>query len=246
VLAHVLGGQGALAALARDGHRSVAVDAGDGPGVAVGDLDVGVVAAGDDPVTGTDACSLAGGGARVIDSSGCDQLRTDGAVERGDLLVGVGDDDHRDACLVGQGGVPGERADAIGVGGVEVDLSSGEQRVEHGGGVVAGPHGQAQPRVVLVRHREGDAVRRHDSAGEAMHRIEFAVGFWVRVADGQVEHSPRPTAGSWCRSPTKATRVWRSSATISSARAVSWSSMPASSMSSTSVAVSTASARGPA
>ena len=55
MLAHVVGGQDALAAVARDSHRPVAVHAGDGPGVAVGDLDAGVVAAGDDPITGTDA-----------------------------------------------------------------------------------------------------------------------------------------------------------------------------------------------
>ncbi len=45
---------------------------------------------------------------------------------------------------------------------------------------------------------------------------------------------PRPTAGSWCRSPTKATRRCISSAIVSSASAVSWSNMPASSTTRTS------------
>jgi hypothetical protein len=106
VLAHVIGGQDALAALARDGHRSVAVDAGDGPGVAVGDLDAGVIVAGDDPVTATGASCLAGGGVRVVDPSRRDELGTDGVIERADQLVGVRDHERDRAGPVGLRGVP--------------------------------------------------------------------------------------------------------------------------------------------
>ena len=55
---------------------------------------------------------------------------------------------------------------------------------------------------------------------------------------------PRPTAGSWCRSPTSATRAPASSAMVSSARAVSWSSIPASSTTSRSPGRSTAAGSG--
>src|SRR5438046_1844565 len=46
VLAHIVGGQAALAVLADNGGPSVAGDRGDDPGVAVGDGQVAVVAAG--------------------------------------------------------------------------------------------------------------------------------------------------------------------------------------------------------
>jgi hypothetical protein len=146
VLAHVVGGQDALAALARDGHRSVAVDAGDGPSVAVGDLDAEVIVAGDDPVAGTDACCMAGGDVRVVDPSAGDQPRSGGVIERADLLVGVRDDDRGSAHLVGVHGVPGQRANPVSIGGVDADLAAGKQGVEHCGGVVASAHGQAQLR----------------------------------------------------------------------------------------------------
>jgi hypothetical protein len=55
---------------------------------------------------------------RVIDSSGCDQLRPDRVIERADLIVDVRDHHRGSARLVGVGGVPGERGDPVGVGGV--------------------------------------------------------------------------------------------------------------------------------
>ncbi len=51
---HVLGGQLAPAAVTANGEHAVAAHARDGPGVAVGDIQVGVVAAGRNQVTGTD------------------------------------------------------------------------------------------------------------------------------------------------------------------------------------------------
>ena len=89
----------------------------------------------------------------------CDELGADGVIERADLIVRVRDHDRGVAFLVGVGGVTGERADPVGVGGVDVDLVAGEQRVEYCAGVVAGAHRKAQLRVVLVRHRGDGAVR---------------------------------------------------------------------------------------
>ena len=134
---------------------------------------------------------LAGGGVRVVDPSGCDQLGTDGVIERADLLVGVRDDDRR-RCLSWWARAAC-RASAL-IRSASVAWMWICPRASSASNTAAGSSparmAKAQLRVVLVRHRDGDAVRRDDGAGEAMHRVEFPVGFRVHLADGQVEHSP--------------------------------------------------------
>ena len=61
MLAHVRRGQGPVPGPAGDGEAAVGADAGDGPGVAVGDVEVAVVAAGRDPVADPDLFTGAGG-----------------------------------------------------------------------------------------------------------------------------------------------------------------------------------------
>ena len=87
------------------------------------------------------------------------------------------------------------------------------------------------PLALTASHLAGSGRR---SAGSANRWTSRA----VRCASGGAQRAarsstpPRPTAGSWCRSPTSATRAPVSSAMVSRARAVSWSSIPASSTSS--------------
>ena len=69
VLAHVAGGQGPLARASVHPKATVAIGAGDRPGVAVGHVQVAVVAAGGDPVPDADLLSGLGGerrGDRVV------------------------------------------------------------------------------------------------------------------------------------------------------------------------------------
>jgi hypothetical protein len=76
-----------------DKQTALVADAGDGPGVAVGDAEVAVVAAGGDPVADPDP--LPGERGRdhiVVDVSGGDECAGDGGVECGDRLTGVGHD----------------------------------------------------------------------------------------------------------------------------------------------------------
>lgn len=154
------------------------------PDVAVGDLEFGVVAPGDDAVTGPDACRASGGSASVVDPSGPDELGAHRAIERGDLLVGVRHHDNPAAVLVGVGGLPGERCDPLGVAAMNAYLAAVEQRIEHLGRVVGGAHRQADSREFLVRNNRPVPVWSGDGAGEAMHRVQFPVRVWVYVAGG--------------------------------------------------------------
>jgi hypothetical protein len=91
MVADVLGGQCPLAPLASDGDVATAPELGNGPGVAVRDAYLRVVASGRDPVTDTDPLSrIRGRGALVVDPAGRDETLADRGVELVDLLAGVG------------------------------------------------------------------------------------------------------------------------------------------------------------
>src|SRR4051812_40420042 len=85
-------GGGPAPALPGHADRAVRVDVADGPRVAVGDVEIGVVAAGGDPVTDTDPLTEPGGhGAGVVDGTDVNERVTDRGVQGGDLLARVPD-----------------------------------------------------------------------------------------------------------------------------------------------------------
>ena len=237
--------QAALAVLPGDGERPVPVDAGDGPGVAVRHRQIGVVAAGHHPIPHPERTARAGHRARVVDPAGGDESFPDRVVQRVDLLIGVRYDHCLNPASEGVDRSVGEGSEALGIVGVHPNLATLDQRVEHTVRVRASAHSQAQPRVLIVNDALGEAALGGDGAGEPVHRLQAQqrVGWAKRAARSRTP--PRPTAGSWCRSPTSATRAACSSAMVSRARAASWSSIPASSTSSRSPARSTADGAGP-
>jgi hypothetical protein len=117
------------------GQAAVLADRGDGPGVAVADGKVMVVAAGGDTVADADPLPrLCDETAGVVDLAGRDEAVADRAVEGGDLLAGVGDHQQTPAVAPpgagsgeGVGGELSERVDALGLGGVEADLTTTPQ-----------------------------------------------------------------------------------------------------------------------
>jgi hypothetical protein len=78
-----------------DGDAAVPVNLGDRPGVAVGDVEAAVVAAGRDAIADPDALPCRGGGVLVVDPAGGDEPVADGRVEVGGLLASVRHDGHR-------------------------------------------------------------------------------------------------------------------------------------------------------
>ena len=157
------------------GQRAVRLDPGDGPGVAVGDVQGGFVAAGGDPVTDPDPfpgrCRDRTG---VVEAAGGDELVADGRVQGGDLFPGLGDHQHRlgRRLTAWLGADLGEGAGAFGLTGVQADLSSGQEGVEDASGVSAGAHGQAEFGVVGV--------------GEPVHGLQGQAGFGVGPAGGEI------------------------------------------------------------
>src|SRR5674476_1232075 len=112
------------------GQRAVRIDPGDGPGVAVGDVQGAVVAAGGDPVTDPDPFP---GGCRdrtgVVEPAGGDELVADGRVQGGDLFPGLGDHQHRLGRRLSPWLVAdlGQGAGAFALTGVQADPSSGKE-----------------------------------------------------------------------------------------------------------------------
>jgi len=157
------------------GQRAVRLDPGDGPGVAVGDVQGGFVAAGGDPVTDPDPfpgrCRDRMG---VVEAAGGDELVADGRVQGGDLFPGLGD--HQDRLGRRPQPVVGRRSGrgrgCVALTGVQADLSSGEEGVEDAAGVLAGAHGQAEFGVVGV--------------GEPVHGLQGQAGFGVGPAGGEI------------------------------------------------------------
>lgn len=121
-----------------DKQATAPADRGDDPGVAVGHVQVGMVAAGDNPVPDTDP--LPGRGDHhpaVVDPALGDQPVADRGVELGDLLAGVDHDRYLLAGGVRGRGVDGQRLpQRVGVG-VQPDLAAGEQGIERLAGIVA-------------------------------------------------------------------------------------------------------------
>ena len=150
----VLGGQPRLpsALLVLEAHGSVAVDAGDGPGVAVRDTQVFVVAAGHDAVADTDVQAVAAG-----DLNGwCAGVAGAGARVLGEgvqLCRGVVGGDGDGDCRAGFGLADDVRADrcpCFRVGGVDGDAAAFVQLVEELSGFVTVSHRDRELRVFLV------------------------------------------------------------------------------------------------
>jgi hypothetical protein len=99
-----------------DKQVAAAPHGGDGPGVAVGDVQVAVVAPGDHPVPHADRLPCAAGdGADVVDPAFGDQLFADCVAELRGLLAGV---DHHHQLLAGREGGGGEAGDGVVHGGL--------------------------------------------------------------------------------------------------------------------------------
>ena len=136
VLRGVLGRDFLVATAAAQDEPAVATDVGDGPGLAVGDLEIGVIAAGGDAVA--DLQLLAAGGRDaacvVVGVPLASALVADGGVQVRDLLPSTGDDQ------IAAGTDFRERRDALDIRGVDGDLSAAMQLVEHAGRILALPH----------------------------------------------------------------------------------------------------------
>ena len=101
VLADVVRGQRAPARpRRRPSSAAVVCDAGDGPGVAVGDAEVAVVASGGDPVADADPLTRRGDDGSSEPRPCLMRTWCDAAVDLRDLLAGVGDDQLADARRV--------------------------------------------------------------------------------------------------------------------------------------------------
>ena len=178
------GGQRALAGAAGDEQAAVLADPGDGPGVAVGDSEVAVVASGGDPVAETDPLTTTRDGltstltrsltrlARHGCSPGAVAAVADGCVERSDLVAGVGDDELV-AVISADGADGGQGCGAFDLAGMEDDLAALEQCVEDLTGPLTSAHEQAE---VGVR-----------GIGEPVDRLELVVRCGSHPACGEVE-----------------------------------------------------------
>ena len=164
----------------------------DGPGVAVRDVEVGVVAAGRDPVPGTDALTRDRWSSRgvVVDPPGGDEPVADRGVERGDLLAGVGDHDRRRRARgerLGRGVVPAPASRSC-VAGVDVDLVARDavRRTLRPGRSPArmARLSWAYSSSATVATAPSGLDRRAD---EAVHRVQGQVRVRGRPADGEVE-----------------------------------------------------------
>ncbi|MCW2833708.1 MAG: hypothetical protein JWN68_1661 [Nocardioides sp.] len=109
------------------------VDACDGPLVAVGHVEVAIVASGRDPVTDGELVTGVDRDRRSFLAVVCGQasLVADDGVEGVDLFAGVGDDE----VAGGGGGQVGDGCLAFDVAGVDEDVAAFEELVEHGAGL---------------------------------------------------------------------------------------------------------------
>ena len=225
VLARVVGGQRTAvraSAACVTSQLAVAVDAGDGPGVAVGDAEVAVVAAGRDPVPDTDP--LAGAVVTVARSSTWPAAtsRSRIAALRAATCSRVSATTTARARRERCGGASASAAMRSASVGWSADLAAGEQRVEHlAGAVLAGRASRRRRRVA----RTSGSVKRCTVSSVRRARV----GPSGRRGRARRRGRPR-AAGAGPRPARPGRRV--SSAMVSSARAVSWSSIPASSTSS--------------
>ena len=99
VVAHVRGGQDPFAAASGNNRRAVGAEPGHGPGVAVGDIGVAVVAPRRDLVPDPDPFPRPGREHMgVVDVPAGDEPFADGPVEVGHLRTGVGHQQHPAPC----------------------------------------------------------------------------------------------------------------------------------------------------
>jgi hypothetical protein len=136
VLVNVLSREHAAAVALCHVEAPVLVDGDDAPGVAVGDVEVEVVAAGGDSVADADA--LTAGRRHItpgIHLASPYSTRSDGRIESLDLLAGIGDDES---------GLEGEGLPSFHVGGVDADLAAGQEAVEDLTSSLTTPHQQAE------------------------------------------------------------------------------------------------------
>ena len=197
-------------------QAAVVADAGDGPGLAVRDAEVGVVAAGGDPVPEPDPFAAA----VVTIASAASPVAAVGATLVADRGVEAATCSRVSATTRSPAAPASARAAVRStVAGVDDDLPAASSASKTAAG--SSPVRIRRVRVGVV------------GVGEPVHRLQGDDrGRGAPSATARSRTPPRPTAGSWCRSPTSATRAPVSSAMVSRARAVSWSSIPASSTSS--------------
>ena len=179
VLVDVLGGQGASARAAGDEQAAVIADPGHGPGVAVGDCEVAVVASGGDPVAETDPLSTTRDGltntvtrllTRVFASAVA--AVADRRVECADLVAGVGDDEM--VTVIGMGGADGgQGCGAFDLAGMDDDLAAFKKCVEDLTRPLTSAHEQAEFCVGGI--------------AEPVDRLELVVRFGAHPACGEVE-----------------------------------------------------------
>ena len=169
-----------------DPETAVAADVRDGPGVAVGDTEVVVVAAGGDPVPHPDALPRERGGDAVLSSTWpaatsalrMAALRTATVSRVSATIAGRCPAAEAVAAIWASASCR-----AVGVG-VQPDLPAGDQGVEHPAGIVAGAHRQGQLRVTgvrcpLLRRRSVRVKRCTPSRTRCARR--------VHPADGQIQ-----------------------------------------------------------
>ncbi|MEJ7690630.1 MAG: hypothetical protein WKF76_09515 [Nocardioidaceae bacterium] len=105
-------------------EAAVVADAGDGPGLAVRDLKVGIVAPGRYPIPEPDPLTARGGDRPTVCGAISCSVITDRSVQVRDLLTGIGDDQVTRGAGVGEGG------GSFDLGGVDHDLASAVEGVE--------------------------------------------------------------------------------------------------------------------
>jgi hypothetical protein len=155
-------------------ESAVDQDAGDGPGVAVGDAEVRIVASGADAIA--DRQELARTGSRrwsaAAELAVLEATRLDGGVERRDLVSGVGDDETS---------LAGQCVQSLDVGGVETDLAAGQEPVEDFSRALSTAHQQAEVGVLRVL--------------EAMDDVEGELGVGWGDVGGEVEDASASDRG---------------------------------------------------
>jgi len=206
VLAHILRREPhrglPLAASAGLPHEHVAVvgDALHSPGLPVGDPNLGIVLTGLDHVADPDGQSVAaGGGAGVVDLPALDPFGTDALVQHPGLVVA------RRRDRIPSLGVAGDHAAQVFLGLVQGHEPESVEPVEQGSRVLAPAELEGEVGVAGV----SEAVQ---GAHVVQGRGELG---------SEVEDPAAADRGELCRSPTSARVAPCSSATVSSARAMS-------------------------
>ena len=245
VLADVVGGQRALAGAAGDVQAAVGADAGHGPGVAVGDAEVAVVASGGDPVAEADPLTTTRDGLTSTLTRWLTRSLTGArspaawrwsrmaALRARDLVAGVGDDQLLTAVarrrVMRRCARAAVRSTSLAWTTIWPRSSSASK---------------TSPDSLTSAHEQAEVGVR--GVGEPVDGLELEVRFGWHPAGGEVEDAAAADGRQLVAVAEERDGAWARSAMASSARAVSWSSMPASSTSRTSPGSSRARASGAA